>query len=427
MPSDLLALSPSYLLIQGKLSYFYEMIRCCYDIGNWVYSPQLVLEKASGEDPVYGSDLIKLLRLTDCFRARINEQLRSAFLVEAPFDLVFLCGILYEEESPRQIQLYGPVFTGSSSPLTLRKYLDDSGVFGSRRDQLYETWRKLPVLPFSTLTQYGQMLHYALTGTRIATLEIPIFLSSPLSPSKSNQAYSDDNPSQGGFESSILKGSHAGVWQAEQQLIRMIQEGNMGYMAALEQSMKLSSGVKADFKDPLRTAKNNVLTLITLVSRAAIMGGLSPELAYSLNDFYAERCEDSRSISAVMTLSSQLIEDYVTRVHERKISNGISREILESTTYISLHLSEPLNIPQLAAAAGYSDYYFSQKFKKEMGISVSEYIAKARIDLAKNLLKGTHQSLADIQESIGISSRSRFYELFKKYTGLSPAEYRSGK
>lgn len=398
--------------IRDRILFLHQLISSCYPMDLWEYDADLSPLSSTMNDPSFGAGFIRDLGLDQILREQMALGTRTPFLIEGVYDLVWLCGFEYEGADVVRTWVFGGLFTGSSSSMRLRQLLDSSNIFGSRREQVLKKLEDVPVIPYSIVLQYAQMLHRCLYDTQLSSQDVPIF--STARRSEENREKKDPS----------VKERHAGVWAAEQLLLKAIREGDMSYPLFLERSMKLSSGVKADFSDPVRSAKNNVLTLLTLVSRAAIEGGLSSELSYSLNDYYAERCEAARSISAIMSLASQLIEDYVSRVHDLRMSEGKSPEILSACDYIRLHLGEPLTISDLASRAGYSDYYFSQKFHKEMGVSVSEYIGEARISRAKDLLRDSGMTLSQIQEEVGFSTRSRFYELFRQKTGCSPAQYR---
>ncbi|WP_242963852.1 helix-turn-helix transcriptional regulator [Blautia pseudococcoides] len=79
----------------------------------------------------------------------------------------------------------------------------------------------------------------------------------------------------------------------------------------------------------------------------------------------------------------------------------------------------------LAKRSGYSEYYFSHKFKEEMGTSIHDYILKEKIDQAKLLLSGTTENIQTISDNLSFSNRSYFYTCFQKLVGMSPSEYRA--
>lgn len=119
-----------------------------------------------------------------------------------------------------------------------------------------------------------------------------------------------------------------------------------------------------------------------------------------------------------------LVEDYVQRIQQEKSKNAISGQIRSMCDYIAIHIKEKLSIAQLAEQAGYTEYYFSHKFKSEIGCSVADYIKREKIRQAKLLLSGTKMSIQEISDELSFGSRSYFSSSFQKETGLSPSEYR---
>ena len=63
-------------------------------------------------------------------------------------------------------------------------------------------------------------------------------------------------------------------------------------------------------------------------------------------------------------------------------------------------------------------------FKKEKGISLSDYVIQEKLKIASSLLKGTNLSISIIASNIGYTNFSYFTQVFKKVYGVSPSEYR---
>ncbi len=168
---------------------------------------------------------------------------------------------------------------------------------------------------------------------------------------------------------------HPGIWMAEQTFLSMIREGNPDYRKALAKSMTLSSGMKVELEITLRANKNNLLVLLTLCSRAAIDGGLNPSTAYTLNDYYGKRIEECKTTADTNNLGNELLDDYVRRVRAAHETDEHTKQIADICDYITLHIREPLSISLLSKRLGYTEYYFSHKFKDVMGKkSVNNYI-----------------------------------------------------
>ncbi len=222
----------------------------------------------------------------------------------------------------------------------------------------------------------------------------------------------------------IFTEDHRGVWMAEQEFMNMLREGNPNYLDALAHSYSLSDGPRVDVGDSLRKAKSTSIVLLTLCSRAAIEGGVTPSIAYTLNDYYIQMIEDCKNIAEVSNTCSTLMGDYVQRVRLEKGKNTISGQIKRVCDYITIHIKEKLFITTLAEEAGYTKYYFSHKFKNEIGCSVTDYIKREKIRQAKLILSGTRMSIQEISDELSFGSRSYFSSSFQKETGLSPSEYR---
>ncbi|MFC5405191.1 helix-turn-helix domain-containing protein [Cohnella soli] len=92
--------------------------------------------------------------------------------------------------------------------------------------------------------------------------------------------------------------------------------------------------------------------------------------------------------------------------------------------YIELHYMENLYLDQIAEVTGTSSKYFSNYFKKTFGVNYVEYLNKVRLTYARELLKETSLTVAEIGERTGYLNASTFTTTFKKYYGISPSEYR---
>ena len=68
--------------------------------------------------------------------------------------------------------------------------------------------------------------------------------------------------------------------------------------------------------------------------------------------------------------------------------------------------------------------YFCRVFRDVNGISPKEYVLKARVAAAAKLLNDTDREILDIAQTTGFNSISNFYNVFKRITGCSPAQYR---
>ena len=395
-----------------KIRFFLELLNCNYELHFWQYDKEYHLIETNWNNELFSGDFFSYVGLESLLKKRETEKKWNPVILEAGNNLLWLAGFERAEEEVQSVYYIGPIYSGRDSLLILRKKLEVYNLSVSLRTRLFRTFEGIPIIPFNTLRQEAVMMEYALNGKRISLDDIGVVNIFP------------------GDETEPLFGSsekHFGIWEAEQNLWRMIREGSPQYKEMLNASSSMSSGMKVDYGDRLRYHKNNSIVLLTICSRASMQGGLSPEIAYNLNDYYAQKIEECQSMADTSKLCSQMMEDYVGRVRESRKNPNISDPIRNCCEYIKGHLSEMISVKTLADRSGYAEYYFSHKFKKEMGISVKEYILQEKIEQAKVMLTSTNESIQKISDSLAFGNRSYFYTCFQKQEGMSPSEYRNTK
>ncbi|WP_028390174.1 helix-turn-helix domain-containing protein [Bacillus cihuensis] len=177
-------------------------------------------------------------------------------------------------------------------------------------------------------------------------------------------------------------------------------------------------------RNRLRSEKNLMITGIALVCRAAIEGGLNEETAFTLSDFYIQQIEELGNLKAILRLTEDAISDYTHRVHQLN-KEKYSSPITACIHYIYNHLYGDITLEQLAEVCRLSPNYLSSLFKKEVGIPVSEYIQRHRVDEAKKLLALSNYPISDISTWLNFNDQSYFIRIFKRYTGLTPKQFRN--
>ena len=95
-----------------------------------------------------------------------------------------------------------------------------------------------------------------------------------------------------------------------------------------------------------------------------------------------------------------------------------------SVNYIQKNFERDISLKDIAQYVFLSSSYFTRAFKEEIGISPINYLLKVRVERAKELLKDTGMKISDIALSVGFSNQQRFNDIFKKYAGATPLQYR---
>ncbi|RAP78595.1 DNA-binding response regulator [Paenibacillus montanisoli] len=105
---------------------------------------------------------------------------------------------------------------------------------------------------------------------------------------------------------------------------------------------------------------------------------------------------------------------------EKEVSHTIARV----QQYINANLHQEMSREDIAEHVYLNPAYLSRLFRKETGLSLTDYTASLRIQKAKLELSDTNHRVCDVALSVGYSNFSHFTKLFKKTTGLTPQEYR---
>ncbi|HEY5286098.1 MAG TPA: helix-turn-helix transcriptional regulator [Solirubrobacteraceae bacterium] len=102
-----------------------------------------------------------------------------------------------------------------------------------------------------------------------------------------------------------------------------------------------------------------------------------------------------------------------------------ARHLLRAKDLADARYFEPLEVEDLARAAGLSRAHFSREFRRAFGESPHAYLLTRRLERAAALLRGTDRSVAEICFSIGLQSVGSFTTSFTRTYGASPSVYRA--
>lgn len=209
----------------------------------------------------------------------------------------------------------------------------------------------------------------------------------------------------------------------EEELTRAVAKGDS--REALKALRKITSqGEKAVLaKDPLRSAKNSMIGSIAFLARAAIQAGVGADDAFSLSDALTQRIEDMASRNAVLAFEENVLLQFVELV-KRRLEQTYSAPIMRVIHYIENRLDKKISLEDAAEYAGVHAAYLSARFKKETGISFSNYIMMRKIQESSYFVRHTDYSISQIAYLYGFSSESYYITVFKKVMDMTPMEYR---
>jgi YesN/AraC family two-component response regulator len=208
----------------------------------------------------------------------------------------------------------------------------------------------------------------------------------------------------------------------EQELLTKIKTGNLKDSLMLLKEINSLKRSKLS-QDTLRSIKNSLICSITIFTRASIEGGVQPETAFTLSDSLILEIEEMNNPSKLIECEAKAVEQYVKLVHETSINN-YSNNIKQALSYIHKNLSAKLVLKDIASTIYVHPNYLSTLFKKEVGLNLSDYITKARIEESKYYIKYTNTKITEIALFYQFCNQSYYTLAFKKFIGFTPKEYR---
>lgn len=177
-------------------------------------------------------------------------------------------------------------------------------------------------------------------------------------------------------------------------------------------------------EDPLQSMRYHLVITIAFITRYCISGGLDAETAFNLSDLYIRRVDHCRTQGDIHALHHEVISDYAGRMCRMADHAVYPRPVLRCTEYIHTHLHTRITVDELCAVSGLSRSHLSRLFRREVGITMGEYITRRRLDAARNALEFSDQPIPDIANTLAFSSQSHFISVFRRHCGMTPGEYR---
>ncbi|MDE5823153.1 MAG: helix-turn-helix domain-containing protein, partial [Lachnospiraceae bacterium] len=208
----------------------------------------------------------------------------------------------------------------------------------------------------------------------------------------------------------------------EAQLLDAVFSANEAKAMALVS--KLSSvTLPRRLSDELRDYKNYTIAFNTLFRKKAEEAGVHPVHIDLCSNQHVQLIEQVTSREQCYTVWSKITLDYcrLIRKHTLKDYSLLTQKII---TYINSDLTADLSLKAMSDWLNVNASYLSTLFKKEVGMPLTDFVNRQRIEQAKKLLIVTELPTKTIAQQCGIPDIYYFSRLFKKRTGVTPKLYR---
>ena len=214
-------------------------------------------------------------------------------------------------------------------------------------------------------------------------------------------------------------------YNAENSLIDAVSQGLLHKAEMIFTNIKPSKALESRIADPLRNAKNFMIILNTLLRKAAEQGSVHPLYIDSVSSDFAKKIEALQTLDEADELFAYMVKKYCRLVnkHSQKQYSLLIQKVI---TRIDADVTADLSLKTQSAFLEVNPSYLSGLFKKETGVTLTDYVNQKRIEKAKQLLTSTNMQIQTIALNCGILDVNYFTKIFKKYTKKTPNEYRKG-
>lgn len=316
----------------------------------------------------------------------------------------------------------GPSRQWTANKTDLSELAFECDVPKDETENFISSMESLVAMPLNSVLQTLCSMNFVLNGEKLSLADITIYdeeqikLSDEITAKQTETHYEETN------DLSNDTAVH-NTLALEQTIMNFVRHGDT---ATLKEWLKSAPAVRPGIlsSDTLRQLKNTFIVTATLVSRAAIRGGMDVNDALSLSDAYIQKNELLSSVEAIENLQYHMVFDYTEKVEKIRLGKTPTKLLTDIVNYVQKHLSEPVDIAALSKAMFISRTHLAVKFKKETGMTLTEFILKEKIEEGKRLLRYTDKPISAIAAYLGFSSQSHFANVFKKYANSSPNEYR---
>ncbi len=398
-----------------RLLQFLLFVRSGCHAGVWAYSEKGEVYYTSCD---HAKELEHIFALSGCLKYALEEgkKLKRPFIMSDATNLVWLGDFADRGEKGEMLVVVGPVYFQHVQVQEIQSALRKKNLSVATTRAYERILLEIPIVSIDMLKQYGRMLHCAITGMEVKSVEFQM-------QEEKNEVTSGINIEQKEKEQEDLE---LQIRQnAVHTLLQCIKDGNRNYKTHYgARDFYYISEIPSELEISNTQALCMISIMISRCSEAAIQGGVPLIEAKNLERAYIKEAQKKKTITEFIQLNQEMIDSFVDLVCSYKANYGVSRPIAECCEYIREHLTEDLDLKKLALITGYTEYYLTRKFKNEMGVRLLDYIKEKRIEYAKMWLVTTDYSIEEISSALHFTERSHFSRVFKEFTGISPAHYR---
>lgn len=371
----------------------------------------------------FNSDLLRILKLQV-----ISNQTISALLTEVlpntHYRLRDKLGrqfifMLLPFTNPKQVLIIGPYFSVEPSATDMLEISEALGLGPTCTKGLESYFKEIPIISetdsiFSLVYSFAEKIWQG--EDNFTAAEINLNETQSTEPLTMFSEYTE--PEATAVNMRIMEKRY----NYEKQFMEAVAKGQLAKIELLASSLD-PKNFEPRTTDSVRNIKNYCIIMNTLLRKAAETGGVHPIYLNGISSDFAVKIELVTSTKSATELMKTMFKSYCLLVRHHS-TKSFSEPVTQIINIINADLSANLTLRTLAATQKLNPSYVSTIFKKETGVTITEYIISKRMTAAKKLLKTTNLQIQTVAQHCGFLDIHYFSRLFKKRYGATPMEYR---
>lgn len=217
-------------------------------------------------------------------------------------------------------------------------------------------------------------------------------------------------------------------YETENHFLRSIELGDVeNVMEAYHEMLKV--GYQSQYANMIYYDPNIGLAMLrALVRKAAERGGASVVEIDEITQHAVQKMVAANGQPGQVEAMQEMILKLTEAVQQyRTKQSHYSIPIQKIMEYLRMNYSQKITLEQIAHRVGYSAPYISKVFKEEAGQTITDYIQQLRCMQAAEMLRKSNTPISDISFYVGYEDNNYFVKCFKKQYGMTPSEYRKKK
>lgn len=382
----------------------------------------LILYRASEKLTTY-YPFLGISEVTAYLARRFSEHPgnNSAFYTYVlPYNL--LCNIVFliQEDTYIGALLTEPVLLKKLNKYDVDKMINHAELPIPDKKAFENIIHKIPVIPYINILPIGTVL-YQLSRAFPDNMPQQLLLGDE----EKSEATALSHKSKNKQSIIITSSAKYTPFSTYLQVIDIIKSGDVDRLRSAMNKINVGDIVMnpSNDSDIIRSIKNSFIKACSMGCYAAIEANASYEKIMDISDAYISKIETIDNIHSIIALLKDAMIQF-TKVVATNRNTIYSKPVRQVMEYIQSHYDEKITLEKLSEHTDLSTFYLSNLIKKETDLSLPDIVNKVRIEKSKPLLLNMNISILDVTQRVGFNYQNHFAAIFKKYTDLTPTEYR---